>query len=164
MRIASTEHARPAPATPASLGPAGWAPETVTAVHARRRDGKFAGGWDAFRGVEELGNGQALTPVQVATLGALEWPVGEPNRSHVHPVPQRATARRVLHHVELAAIENGRQWSGNEDDPRICHRLPLSGRDHTRNTRALFGCAEIVLRVPHRERMRGCDDCCERNE
>lgn len=68
MRIASIEPARHAPAAPAA-GPTGWRPETITAVHAHRRDGKFAGGWDAFRGVEELGNGQALSPVQVATLG-----------------------------------------------------------------------------------------------
>jgi len=60
----------------ALAAPVGWKPEQIVAVPARRHGSSLRGMWDALRGVEELGNGQPLSPVQVRTLGAFladEW-------------------------------------------------------------------------------------------
>lgn len=48
----------------AALEPAGWAPDVVTVVPARRRPGIAAGTLDAVRGVVETGAGQPLSPLQ----------------------------------------------------------------------------------------------------
>lgn len=57
-----------APATqPAGQLP-GWTPAGVQAVPSVRKAGMLPAAFDALRGVDELGNGQALSPVQVAAL------------------------------------------------------------------------------------------------
>lgn len=48
--------------------PAGWKPDVITAVPARRRPGMLVATTDALRGIQELGNGQPLSGAQVRTL------------------------------------------------------------------------------------------------
>lgn len=48
--------------------PAGWTPARLTVVPSTRRAGTIGAVYDAVRGVNERGDGQALTDVQVAVL------------------------------------------------------------------------------------------------
>lgn len=57
-----------APGEVAPAGPAGWTPATVAVVPSTRKPGMLPAVIDAYKGVNELGNGQALSAVQVAKL------------------------------------------------------------------------------------------------
>ncbi len=46
----------------------GWAPPRPVAIASTRSPGIVAAAWDAARGVQELGNGQPLTDIQIGAL------------------------------------------------------------------------------------------------
>lgn len=56
------------PGQPAAPSPAGWAPKAIALVPSSRRSGLVGAAWDAARGVNEPGAGQALTDAQVGAL------------------------------------------------------------------------------------------------
>lgn len=53
---------------PGPVAPPGWAPPAPVAVASTRTPGMVQSAIDAVRGVQERGDGQGLTPVQVATI------------------------------------------------------------------------------------------------